>query len=659
MTPFAELVRRYLADEPYRQLPDDDLWARFRDHRDETAFRVFLDRCGARIYLRCRALLGEDALAEDAFQETFAELVRHATKLPGYRAAVAWLYQTATYKSLQMVRAGRRARRREEQAAAPMAVPARAEAELAAWERQRALATALVRLPTTQRRLVELVYLEGMTHAEAADVLGIARSAVGTHVHRGLGRLRQHLGGAAGLAVLGATTVESALFAHSLPFDRGLAYRLADAAWVRAAQPLAAAAPGWLGWKPLAVGVAGLGLTVGGVSLATRSDEANEPAPVLATAGDVVRTAAGEPETLQARNLRILQADVVPQLVAQYRQSMPADNPLAAVEVRTFGSEVEVEMRPTRLIPNVFPMRLQMRYCMLRRQLLAAEANSLTGPLRELNLPRPIPTGIPNPLAPFAPLVQTTPGADDVRWAGVRRAFARLPADERAEADHLRHLFGPSGEELVLPVGCHVAGFPGGLITQASGHGLYVRDLTGRWRYAGICAGWGATVADGRVYCTGDAMIRSRPLDDPLAPWERVCEAPPTQKGQEGMYYFVVDRTHVVACAGNVAWVRPMGPAATWTRVESPTWLNGATAAGNRIYGAVGDRLYACEFVPPGFQWREIGPSATNCTALFVDGSRIVAYDQRQPGPLYARPLDAGPDDPWREIGRFHDPYAP
>lgn len=159
MNPFSELVRRYLADEPYRQLPDDDLWARFRDHRDETAFRVFLDRCGARIYLRCRALLGEDALAEDAFQDTFAELVRGAAKVPGYRAAVAWLYQTATTKALMILRRRRRSLRREARKAAtvPTSVPATGETEVAGWERQQTLAAALVQLPTTQRRVVELV----------------------------------------------------------------------------------------------------------------------------------------------------------------------------------------------------------------------------------------------------------------------------------------------------------------------------------------------------------------------------------------------------------------------------------------------------------------------------------------------------------------------
>ena len=135
------LLRRFLADEPYRRLPDDDLWLRFRDHRDEAAFRVVLEKCGGRIYLRCRGLLGDDAAAEDAFQETFLALFRHRSKLPTYRAAVAWLYETATNKARQAVRTRQRAERRERQKAAdaPTTAAPADGAELARWERHTAL----------------------------------------------------------------------------------------------------------------------------------------------------------------------------------------------------------------------------------------------------------------------------------------------------------------------------------------------------------------------------------------------------------------------------------------------------------------------------------------------------------------------------------------
>lgn len=57
-----------------------------------------------------------------------------------------------------------------------------------------ALHGALARLPMRQRQVVVLTVGFGLSHAETAEVLGIARSSVQNHVERGLRRLRQELG---------------------------------------------------------------------------------------------------------------------------------------------------------------------------------------------------------------------------------------------------------------------------------------------------------------------------------------------------------------------------------------------------------------------------------------------------------------------------------
>ena len=92
-------LRRYLADEPYRRLPDDELWTRFRDHREEGAFRVFLEKTGGIVYALSQSVLKNDAEAEEAFQETYCALFRDRSKLGSYPAAVAWLIETAKNKA--------------------------------------------------------------------------------------------------------------------------------------------------------------------------------------------------------------------------------------------------------------------------------------------------------------------------------------------------------------------------------------------------------------------------------------------------------------------------------------------------------------------------------------------------------------------------------
>ena len=56
------------------------------------------------------------------------------------------------------------------------------------------LGDAMRRLPGQQRSAVWLVHACGWTYAEAAEALNISSSAVGTHVARGMARLRSQLG---------------------------------------------------------------------------------------------------------------------------------------------------------------------------------------------------------------------------------------------------------------------------------------------------------------------------------------------------------------------------------------------------------------------------------------------------------------------------------
>jgi hypothetical protein len=41
---------------------------------------------------------------------------------------------------------------------------------------------------------------------------------------------------------------------------------------------------------------------------------------------------------------------------------------------------------------------------------------------------------------------------------------------------------------------------------------------------------------------------------------------------------------------------------------------------------------------------------------LVCDGDRLLAFGQS--GPIYARPATADADNPWKIVGRVHDPYA-
>ena len=50
-------------------------------------------------------------------------------------------------------------------------------------------------LKPEDRELVTLIVWDGITHAEAAAILGCSANAVGIRWHRALERLRRHIGG--------------------------------------------------------------------------------------------------------------------------------------------------------------------------------------------------------------------------------------------------------------------------------------------------------------------------------------------------------------------------------------------------------------------------------------------------------------------------------
>jgi DNA-directed RNA polymerase specialized sigma24 family protein len=56
------------------------------------------------------------------------------------------------------------------------------------------LAIALASLSVRQRQAVVLVHGYGLTHHEAADLLGLKRSSIQNHVERGLTKMRERIG---------------------------------------------------------------------------------------------------------------------------------------------------------------------------------------------------------------------------------------------------------------------------------------------------------------------------------------------------------------------------------------------------------------------------------------------------------------------------------
>jgi RNA polymerase sigma factor (sigma-70 family) len=474
---FLAQLRSHVSAEAYRHLPPDDLWARVRDDLDEIAFRVLLERVGGRVYRRCRAVLGDPHLADEAFQDTFRDLVRKRALIPTYRSAAAWAYQAATNHARRL----RRARWRQitgggvERAAAGGGDP------LAGVDATDAADRALAGLPDRYRRPIELVFWDGLTHAEAAVVLGWSKGTVDSYVARGLRRLRA---GAAryGLPAAGAAAVEGILARPAAALSDEVLADVARGALSGAGVP-AAAAPGWAAWKAVAV-VAAIGATAAvgvwwGRSAATNPVPSPPPSPPA--------VAAAPAESLQERNLRITRDELVGPLRDGLQKFYPPDNPVVLDGLRAYGSEVEVEFRLTRPVPAATGLasRFRARYCTFRRQLVIRAQPDGDTQWYTMNPDKPFSLSLPLPFGKPRELVR---GREE--YEAAKRLFDRLPPDPRAESELVKDLFGGPGE-LVLPAErAGLSSFPGGLLVKPYDGGLFVRDRAGSWRYCGECPSW-------------------------------------------------------------------------------------------------------------------------------------------------------------------------
>ncbi len=138
---------------------------------------------GGVIYARCRRLLGDDAAAEDATQETFLRVQRHLDRAPAADEAIAWIYRIATNYCLNELRDRRRRpvprETLPEMPQSPESTP-RPVDELMA---DRDLAARLVaRAPEKLRAVACLHHVDGLDQGEVAKVLGISRRTVVTRL---------------------------------------------------------------------------------------------------------------------------------------------------------------------------------------------------------------------------------------------------------------------------------------------------------------------------------------------------------------------------------------------------------------------------------------------------------------------------------------------
>lgn len=156
---------------------------------DRAAFGELVERHYDFVFRVAYRWCGVKADAEDIAQDVCVRIGRALGSYRGAGAFTTWLYAL----TLNAARDGRRRVAREMAKTQAFAAEALADGEAgpnSAEDPTQALWAAVRQLPDKQREAVLLVYGEGLSHAEAADAMGLSDNTVAWHIHEAKKRLR-------------------------------------------------------------------------------------------------------------------------------------------------------------------------------------------------------------------------------------------------------------------------------------------------------------------------------------------------------------------------------------------------------------------------------------------------------------------------------------
>ncbi len=176
-------------------MQEGDLRARFRQG-DPDAVRSVYRSHGRLVYAVAYKVLGDRGLAEEAVQQTFVKAWRAAQSFDERRELGPWLAAIARRVAIDLYRR-EAVRTADPLEAVPagdpalvVAAPQSAEAIYDVWEVRQAVAE----LPPDEQEVVRLQHLDGFTHVQIAQRLGVAVGTVKSRSFRAHKRLATMLG---------------------------------------------------------------------------------------------------------------------------------------------------------------------------------------------------------------------------------------------------------------------------------------------------------------------------------------------------------------------------------------------------------------------------------------------------------------------------------
>jgi RNA polymerase sigma-70 factor (ECF subfamily) len=180
----------------WEALPDEEVVRRILEG-EGALFELLMRRYNQRLYRVARAIVRDEAEAEDVMQQAYVSAYTHLAQFEQRARFSTWLTRIAVHEALAR-------RRRRERITEMDAMP---ETEGDVWtakapdpeqqaltgELRRALEASVDALPESHRSVFVLRDVEGLTTAETAECLGLSEDNVKTRLSRSRAALRREL----------------------------------------------------------------------------------------------------------------------------------------------------------------------------------------------------------------------------------------------------------------------------------------------------------------------------------------------------------------------------------------------------------------------------------------------------------------------------------
>jgi RNA polymerase sigma-70 factor, ECF subfamily len=160
---------------------------------DEPALRELYDRYGQRMYAYALRITCSPDAAEEAVQESLIAAWQSAGKFRGQGRAIAWLLGIVHHKALNQLR-GRVDVPLEEGLPDLLDGGPQPDEQAASGEQRRLLLRGLESLSADHRAVLDLVFYQGLSLAETAQVCSCALGTVKSRLNQAKARLRGALG---------------------------------------------------------------------------------------------------------------------------------------------------------------------------------------------------------------------------------------------------------------------------------------------------------------------------------------------------------------------------------------------------------------------------------------------------------------------------------